>query len=47
MNMTYKITQKVLDLVDALFSEGYEGECTITNVYCTGMAEVLAALKGE
>ena len=41
MNMTYKITQKVLDLVDALFNEGYEGECTITNGYCTGTADVL------
>lgn len=39
--MTYKITQKVLDLVESLFNEGYEGECTITNGYCTGTLDVL------
>ena len=39
--MAYKITQKVLDLVEELFAEGYEGTTEITNSYCTGTKGVL------
>lgn len=39
--MAYKITQKVLDLVEELFAEGYEGTTEITNSYCTGTKEIL------
>jgi hypothetical protein len=39
--MTYKITQQVIDLVQALFEAGYSGEATITNLHASGAAEVL------
>lgn len=39
--MTYKITQKVTDLVGSLFEEGYAGEASITNSYCAGTKSVL------
>ena len=39
--MEYKITQKILDLVEALFKEGYTGTAEITNSYPTGTAKVL------
>ena len=39
--MVYKITQKVIDLVEELFAEGYEGTAEITNSYCTGTKGVL------
>lgn len=34
--MTYKITERVADLVQSLIKAGYEGEVTMTNDYCTG-----------
>lgn len=39
--MEYKITQSVLNLVEDLFKEGYEGEARITNSYPTGARNVL------
>lgn len=39
--MTYKITQKVTELVESLFEEGYVGEVSVTNSYCTGTKSVL------
>lgn len=39
--MTYKVTEKVLGLVEELFNEGYDGEATFTNCYCTGTGAVL------
>ena len=37
----YKITQKVLDLVEKLFEEGYKGSVEITKGYATGTAKHL------
>ena len=39
--MVYKITQKVIDLIEELFAEGYEGTAEITNYSCTGTKGVL------
>ena len=39
--MTYKITQRCINLVEALFNEGYDGVATITNRYATGTYSVL------
>lgn len=39
--MTYKVTQKVLDLVEELFEVGYEGEATFTNSGCSGTMDFL------
>lgn len=39
--MEYKVTQKVLDLVEKLFEEGYKGSVEITKGYATGTAKHL------
>lgn len=39
--MTYKITGRVIQLVQDLYDAGYEGEATLTNSYCTGTADYL------
>lgn len=39
--MTYKISEKVINLVQALIDEGYTGEALITNSYCSGTGNVL------
>lgn len=39
--MSYKITEKVTTLVENLIKEGYDGEATLTNSYCTGTAGFL------
>lgn len=39
--MSYKITQRVVDLVTDLISDGYDGEVTITNSYPSGARSVL------
>lgn len=39
--MTFKVTTRVMELVEQLIQEGYEGDATITNSYCTGTNEVL------
>lgn len=36
--MSYKITEKVTDLVQDLIDAGYEGDVTMTNSYCIGTA---------
>lgn len=38
---TYKVTQRVIDLVEQLFQEGYTGEATFSNGYASGTEEVL------
>lgn len=40
--MEYKITEKVLNLVECLFSEGYSGVVEITKSYATGTKEHLS-----
>lgn len=40
--MTYKLTTKVLDLVEQLFTEGYGGSATLCRYGCTGTQEVMA-----
>lgn len=37
--MKYKITERVVHLVQDLYAAGYEGEAALTNNYCTGTAE--------
>ena len=37
----YKVTQKVLDLVEDLFKQGYQGEATLTTSYASGTRNVL------
>lgn len=39
--MNYKITEKVIGLVEKLISEGYKGEPVITDCYATGTREIL------
>lgn len=39
--MTYKVTQKVLDLVEELFKDGYGGEAVFTNSGCNGTLDFL------
>lgn len=39
--MSYKITPKVIALVEQLFAEGYTGKATLTSSYPTGAGEVL------
>lgn len=39
--MAFKVTTRVMELVEQLIQEGYEGDATITNDYCTGTKEVL------
>ena len=39
--MTYKLTTKVLDLVEQLFTEGYGGDATLCRHGCTGTQEVM------
>lgn len=39
--MNYKITEKVTTLVENLIKEGYDGDVTLTNSYCTGTAQFL------
>ena len=38
---TYKVTQRVIDLVEQLFQEGYTGAATFSNGYASGTKEVL------
>lgn len=40
--MTYKLTTKVLDLVERLIKEGYGGEATLSRCGCTGTQEVMS-----
>lgn len=39
--MAYKVTEKVTNLVQALFNTGYGGEAVLTTSYCSGAAEVI------
>ena len=39
----YKITERVIALVEQLISEGYEGEASLSSAYCTGTGEILGA----
>jgi len=38
----YKVTQKVVDLVEELIGSGYTGSVQFTNSYPTGAAEILS-----
>lgn len=44
--MTFKITERVIKLVEDLIKAGYDGEAVLTNSYCTGtfsfLGEVLS-----
>lgn len=39
--MVYKVTQKVLDIVDALYDLGYNGKCAYTNSFAAGTRDAL------
>lgn len=40
--MTYKLTTKVLDLVEQLYAEGYGGNATLCRYGCTGTQEEMS-----
>lgn len=40
--MTYKLTTKVLELVEQLIEEGYSGDATLSQCGCTGTQEVMS-----
>ncbi len=37
----YKVTQQCIDLIEELLEEGYQGEITLSNCFCTGTANYL------
>lgn len=39
--MTYKLTTKVLDLVEQLIEEGYSGEATLSRYGCSGTQAIM------
>lgn len=39
----YKITERVIGLVEQLFAEGYEGEATLSFSYCSGTANIIGS----